>query len=82
LVVLLGGTRALGDGRAWPWLVALGVLDRVVRPLALDHPLERFALGCVLGVGVALAITRAVRWTVGLARRRATIVRRLGARTS
>ena len=69
LVALLAGTRALGDGRAWPWLIALGVLDRVVRPLALDASLERLALGCVLGVGLALALARSLRWARAIAPR-------------
>ncbi|UJR85477.1 DUF2085 domain-containing protein [Sandaracinus amylolyticus] len=56
IVALASGSRGLGDRRGWPVLIALGVIDRVVRPLAIDHALERLALGIVLGMGIALAL--------------------------
>jgi hypothetical protein len=75
-LVALTGSRALGDRRAWPLLVALGALDPFLRPLSLDHAIERALLGAVLGAGLALGAA----WLCDAGRRLAPRARRLATR--
>jgi uncharacterized membrane protein len=57
-VAVLWRRDALGDRRAWPWLLALGVGDFALKQLGLvaDLGIERLVSGVCLGLGMPLAL--------------------------